>query len=235
MDKLKRAPALAVASSASVISVTPSANAKQQHPRTSNSPDSVFYGHVYLAQPHSSPECSAKLYGIVGSAPSSLTYFASSGHTNVSSSLQQWAVVTHSTPGQQTMQARSVTMLPPPVATAFLPYGANMSLSKLTTSVELAHIGCSLRSVAPAEFSPKVFVGLKDPTPLTTGVPLGPSTYESSWLVILPAVRFIVGFAPVLHDPSVSASAVLFNEQGSKVPCFGAPPVSYGTSGAIAS
>lgn len=133
------------------------------------------------------------------------------------------------------MQARSVTILPPPVATAFFPGTAKMSRSKLTTSVEFAQIECSLRSVVLVRFSPKVFVGLKDPTPRTAGVPLGPSSSGYSALVIFPAVRSLVGMAPVLTEFSVSASAVLLNEQGSKVPCFDAPPVSYDTSGAIAS
>lgn len=233
--KLKRAPALAVTVSVSVISITPKVTVKLQQPRTSNSPGSVFYGAAYFAHPFSSTVCSVKLYEIEGSAPSSLTYFASSEQTNVSSSRQQWVVVTHSTPGQHTIQARSVTILPPPVATAHLPGIAKMSRSSLTTSVEFAQIECSLRSVVLVRFSPKVFVGLKDPTPSTAGVPLGSSTSGSSALVIFPAVRSFVGLAPVLSGLSVSASAVLLNEQGSKVPCFGAPPVSYGTSGAIAS
>ncbi len=46
VGKLNSAPALAVAASASVISVTPSANAKQRQPSTSNSPETVFYGVV---------------------------------------------------------------------------------------------------------------------------------------------------------------------------------------------
>lgn len=87
--KLKSAPALAVTESVSAISITPKVKAKLHHPRTSNSPGSVFYGVAYLAHPYSSTECSVKLYGIEGSVPSSLTYFASSEHTNVSSSRQQ--------------------------------------------------------------------------------------------------------------------------------------------------
>lgn len=144
-------------------------------------------------------------------------------------------VVTHSTPEQHTMHARSVTMFPPPVATARLPGKAKMSRSSLTTSVELAQIECSLSREVLVRFSPKVFVGLNDPTPRTAGVPLGPSSSDYSALDILPVVRSLAGSAPVLTELSVSASAALLNEQGSKVPCFGAPPVSYDTSGAMAS
>lgn len=87
--KLNSAPALAVTGSVSVISITPKVTVKLQQPRTSNSPDSVFYEVAYFAHPYSSTVCSVKLYEMEGSAPSSLTYLASSEQTNVSSSRQQ--------------------------------------------------------------------------------------------------------------------------------------------------
>ncbi len=203
VDKFNRIPVSVVARSTLVMGSLSLATANLTLPSSSNSSDSVFSRAVPLARPFSSPRVLAKLIGDLGLVPSSLTYSASSGQTNDSFSMHQWAVMA-SLPEHFTIHTTSVTALPPPAAAIYFTLGVNMSLPSVCTFVELFQIGGSLTRWAPLDSSPSVPVGHKDPTPLPVGATLGPLSGDSRAIVILPAAALISGFAPDTLDRSAS-------------------------------
>ena len=128
-----------------------------------------------------------------------------------------------------------MAVLPPPITATFLPKAIGVSESSLAASIRLTRVRYSLEDIILIEFSPGIFIKLGRPAPEATNIPLKPSSFRSSILIVFPTIQSLIKLTPILARLSISTSTILLGRRNSGIPYFSTPPISCNASNTVTS
>ena len=144
-------------------------------------------------------------------------------------------IIARSAPRRLAVRTESIAVLPPPMTATFLPKATGVSESSLAASIRLTRVRYSLEDMILIEFSPGIFIKLGKPAPEATNIPLKPSSFKSSTLIVFPTMQSLMKVTPILTRLSISTSTILFGRRNSGIPYFNTPPISWSASNTVTS
>ncbi len=135
-------------------------------------------------------------------------------------------MVAFSAPRRSAVRTESIAVLPPPTTTTLLPLTTGVSIPEREAPIRLTRVRYSLLLRIPTRFSPGIFIKRGKPAPLATKKPSKPSSRRSSIVAVLPTMKFVSNFTPILRRFSISTSTTLLGRRNSGIPYFNTPPIS---------
>ena len=140
-----------------------------------------------------------------------------------------------SAPRRLAVRTESIAVFPPPITATFLPKATGVSDSSLAASIRLTRVRYSLEDMMLIEFSPGIFIKFGSPAPEATNIPLKPSAFKSSTLIVFPTMQSLIKLTPIFTRLSISTSTILLGRRNSGIPYFNTPPISCNASNTVTS
>ena len=131
-----------------------------------------------------------------------------------------------SAPRRRAVRTESIAVLPPPITATRFPSVTGVSESSLAASIRLTRVRYSLEDMILMEFSPEIPMKLGSPAPEATNIPLKPSSFNCSTLIVLPTIQSLMKVTPILDRLSISTSTILLGRRNSGIPYLSTPPIS---------